>query len=138
MALWREALLARAVLQGSTRGYRHHPQLTRFFAHEEPVACINRYLSAVHAEACERGYAFDETKLVRPIADVRMTETTGQLAAEWDHLLSKLGVRRPERHRELADIRHPDAHPLFRIVAGTRREWERSVTGQSETGAAKR
>ena len=27
VALWREALLAKAVLRGETRGYRHHPQL---------------------------------------------------------------------------------------------------------------
>jgi len=30
VALWREGLLARAVLRGRTRGYRHHPQLERF------------------------------------------------------------------------------------------------------------
>ena len=30
LALWREALLARAVLGGRTRGYRNHPQLERF------------------------------------------------------------------------------------------------------------
>jgi hypothetical protein len=30
VALWREALLAQKVLQGATRGYRHHPQLARF------------------------------------------------------------------------------------------------------------
>ncbi len=30
VALWREALLAQAVLAGRTRGYRHHPQLARF------------------------------------------------------------------------------------------------------------
>jgi hypothetical protein len=29
VALWREGLLARAVLRGKTRGYRHHPQLER-------------------------------------------------------------------------------------------------------------
>ena len=29
VALWREALLARAVLRGETRGYRFHPQLIR-------------------------------------------------------------------------------------------------------------
>ncbi len=27
VALWREALLAQAVLRGRTVGYRHHPQL---------------------------------------------------------------------------------------------------------------
>jgi len=30
VALWREALLAQKVLQGKTKGYRHHPQLIRF------------------------------------------------------------------------------------------------------------
>ena len=34
-ACWREGLLAQKVLTGTTRGYRNHPQLTRFrpFAH---------------------------------------------------------------------------------------------------------
>ena len=30
VALWREALLAQKVLTGTTKGYRHHPQLDRF------------------------------------------------------------------------------------------------------------
>src|SRR5262245_2860442 len=30
VALWREALLAQAVLLGQTKGYRNHPQLDRF------------------------------------------------------------------------------------------------------------
>jgi hypothetical protein len=30
VACWREALLAQKVLTGTTRGYRHHPQLERF------------------------------------------------------------------------------------------------------------
>ena len=33
--LWREALLAQAVLAGLTRGYRSHPQLLRFRAQVE-------------------------------------------------------------------------------------------------------
>ena len=138
MALWREALLARAVLQGSTRGYRHHPQLTRFLAHDDPVACINRYLADVHAEACERGYAFDDGKLVKPVPTVRMTETSGQLAVEWDHLLGKLRQRRPERYRALASVKRPVSHPLFRIVRGSRRAWERSVLSSTATGALDR
>ena len=55
VALWREALLARAVLQGQTRGYRRHPQLTRFREHPSPRLAINAYLAAVHAEATLRG-----------------------------------------------------------------------------------
>ncbi|NQT07749.1 hypothetical protein HQ586_01600 [Candidatus Bathyarchaeota archaeon] len=35
-ANWREALLAQAVVQGKTKGWRNHPQLNRFKAHEDP------------------------------------------------------------------------------------------------------
>ena len=45
VALWREGLLARAVLRGKTRGYRHHPQLERFRCHASPRSAINRYLA---------------------------------------------------------------------------------------------
>jgi hypothetical protein len=44
VALWREALLARAVLRGETRGYTRHPQLDRFKEHPHPRLAINSYL----------------------------------------------------------------------------------------------
>ena len=43
VALWREALLAQKVLRGLTKGYRHHPQLTRFKAHRDPIAAVAAY-----------------------------------------------------------------------------------------------
>jgi hypothetical protein len=46
VALWREALLAQKVLQGRTRGYKHHPQLWRFLACADPVAAVATYLSS--------------------------------------------------------------------------------------------
>ena len=136
VALWREALLARAVLEGATRGYRHHPQLTRFRAHRDPVACINRYLLVVHGEAGRRGYAFDERKIVRPVPAVWMPETSGQLSVEWEHLLGKLRERRPEQFRSLRSVTKPAAHPLFRIVSGERREWERGAGSSAHTSGA--
>ncbi|MDH4286765.1 MAG: pyrimidine dimer DNA glycosylase/endonuclease V, partial [Gallionella sp.] len=51
VALWREALLAQAVLRGETRGYRNHPQLDRFRSHSAPLAAISLYLKAIHGEA---------------------------------------------------------------------------------------
>ena len=51
VALWRETLLARAVLRGETKGYRFHPQLERFRAHGQPRSAVSAYLRAVHAEA---------------------------------------------------------------------------------------
>jgi len=41
VALWREGLLARAVLAGTTTGYRHHPQLDRFGERRNPIAAID-------------------------------------------------------------------------------------------------
>jgi hypothetical protein len=65
VALWREALLARAVLRGMTRGYRHHPQLIRFSAHQSPRAAISAYLGAIQQEAAMRGYNFHRSKVGR-------------------------------------------------------------------------
>jgi hypothetical protein len=131
VALWREALLARAVLDGATRGYRHHPQLIRFREQPDPLGCINRYLRGIHEEARRRGYRFDEGKLaLSTVAARSMTETSGQMETEWAHLLVKLHRRDPDRYSALSRLRRPKAHPLFRIVRGPRREWERRTAGR--------
>ena len=36
VALWRETLLAKHVLEGKTKGYRNHPQLDRFKKAQNP------------------------------------------------------------------------------------------------------
>ena len=123
VALWREALLARAVLQGRTRGYRAHPQLARFRAHPEPVAAINTYLAGVLAEARLRGYHFDERKLRGPRTTVRIDATDGQLRYEWSHLLRKLKARAPAAYR-LARRAEPRAHLLFKLMPGPVEPWE--------------
>ena len=75
VALWRETLLAHKVLRGETRGYRHHPQLRRFQEQADPVASVDVYLQAVHAEAAARGYRFDPGKFdaAAQIARIRVT-----------------------------------------------------------------
>ena len=55
VALWREALLARAVLRGETSGYTRHPQLERFRSHEKPLFALDAYLAVVFDEAVSRG-----------------------------------------------------------------------------------
>lgn len=132
VALWREALLARAVLRGRTAGYRHHPELARFREQERPVTCVNQYLAAVYDEALRRGYAFDRTKLVRTSAAERIDETRGRLSHEWDHLLAKLCRRQPEAYRRLSSLTRPAPHPLFRIVPGPVRTWERTTLHRFE------
>ena len=64
VALWRETLLAKHVLEGKTKGYKNHPQLHRFKASEKPIECINLYLSIVFEEAENRGFHFDKNKFV--------------------------------------------------------------------------
>ena len=123
-AAWREALLARHVLLGRTRGYKHHPQLERFQNEARPVAAINSFLAGLHAESLARGYSFEASKVGRARKRGTIVETRGQLAYEWKHLLRKLRVRDPARYRELRGIARPQAHPLFRIVAGPVRSWE--------------
>jgi hypothetical protein len=125
VALWRETLLARSVLRNQTKGYRHHPQLRRFRERPRPVACINAYLSIVHAEAVRRGYRFDASKIGRAKDPRIVRETAGQLAYEWQHLMKKLDRRSPALARSLRSVRRPKANPMFRIVPGRIRDWEK-------------
>jgi len=127
VALWREALLARAVLRGETRGYKHHPQLERFQAHASPRLAINAYLAAVHAEATSRGYTFDRTKVgpVRPVAPI--AASSGQVEYEWQHLLAKLAQRSPTVYARWRSLDKPVCHPLFRAGPGPMASWERAA-----------
>lgn len=125
LAVWRESLLAQAVLLGQTKGYRHHPQLIRFRQHRSPTAAIATYLQAIHAEACRRGYTFDQTRIGRGRIRTPIEETEGQLRYEWSHLLAKLKQRSPDRFEYLRDITHPTPHPIFQIIPGAVREWEK-------------
>ncbi len=125
VALWREALLAQKVLLGATRGYRHHPQLIRFTGQTNPPAALAAYLKTVHDEAVERDYKFDAKKIGRRKSRGKIKETRGQLLYEWRHLKRKLKKRDPTRLRELATVKNPAPHPLFRIVPGGVRDWEK-------------
>ncbi|HXR46359.1 MAG TPA: pyrimidine dimer DNA glycosylase/endonuclease V [Candidatus Limnocylindrales bacterium] len=127
VALWREALLAQEVLRGETRGYKHHPQLLRFAKMKNPPAALAAYLKAVHDEAVRRGYKFNTSKIGRRQFRGRSKETRGQLLYEWQHLKQKLKKRDPKRLRELATVKIPAPLPLFRIVPGEVREWEKIV-----------
>jgi hypothetical protein len=126
VALWREGLLARAVLRGRTRGYRQHPQLARFRTHDHPVAAINAYLIHVYEEAARRGFEFDRRR-IGPVREcARLAANRGQIAYEWQHLMRKLQQRDPERYRLLlAQASAPAPHPLFRVVRGEVEDWER-------------
>lgn len=124
VALWRETLLAKHVLEGKTKGYKNHPQLDRFKEADSPGDCINFYLSHVLKEASRRGYNFSKDKIKWDFKACSMTVTRGQLNYETTHLLNKLRVRDEEKYQELGNEKKVETHPLFHIVEGEIEDWE--------------
>lgn len=124
VALWREGLLAKAVLEGKTRGYTRHPQLQRFRRAQDPVLAIAAYLRGVLEDAQTRGYRFDETKLPPAAAVASIPVTAGQIAYERQHLLDKLASRDTDRFAHLRAVDRPQPHPLFIVIAGPVEPWE--------------
>ena len=125
VALWRESLLAQAVLRGATRGYRRHPQLARFQSHPDPEGAIAAYLDGICREAKRRGYRFDATKIGGRRAELPIAVTRGQLRYERKHLLKKLLARNPDSCNALKAVDEPESHPLFTAVPGEIEAWER-------------
>jgi hypothetical protein len=126
VAAWREGLLAQKVLAGETRGYTRHPQLTRFQSHQHRLEVIATYLAALAKEAERREYGFDRTKILLAEFSGQLEETRGQLLFEWAHLRAKLQRRAPILYRQFRTVTCPDPHPLFRIVPGKVRHWEKT------------
>ncbi|WP_313302757.1 pyrimidine dimer DNA glycosylase/endonuclease V [Diaphorobacter sp.] len=128
VALWREGLLAQAVLHEQTKGYRNHPQLERFRALASPQNAIALYLRSVQQEADTRGYRFDASK-IQPVknTDVMLSVTNGQLEYEWEHLLRKLEQRSPENYAQAQRVERPQLHPMFTLTTGPIADWERPL-----------
>ncbi|MBC7815468.1 MAG: DNA lyase [Planctomycetaceae bacterium] len=124
VALWREALLAQAVLNGQTRGYTRHPQLERFRYSDSSSAAIATYLRVVHEESVRRGYHFDAAKIGTGKSTKLIAVTRGQLNYEWEHLKAKLQRRDPARWEQFKSLTRPQPHPQFRIIPGPIEDWE--------------
>jgi hypothetical protein len=124
VALWREGLLARKVLQGETKGYKNHPQLIRFKNHKYPIKAIDTYLFNVYMESKIRNYNFNRSKIGNKFTKELVDVTKNQLIYELDHLRIKLKTRDHDTYLELEDILIPDPNPIFRKVDGDIETWE--------------
>jgi hypothetical protein len=124
VALWRETLLAKKVLERKTKGYRNHPQLNRFKQSGKPLEAINQYLSEIYSESLNRNYNFEKKKINWNFEKSQLTVTTEQLNYEAKHLLKKLKARDINKYNELKKIKTFDANPLFTIVEGDVEQWE--------------
>ena len=129
VALWRETLLAKHVLEGKTDGYKNHPQLNRFKQAQHPIDCINQYLLHVYLEATIRGYNFNEHNFERDFIPSSLTVTSGQMKYETTHLINKLKIRNVKNFHELMKITLVEPHPLFKLVEGDIEGWEYWKTG---------
>jgi len=118
IAVWREGLLAKKVLEGKTRGYRNHPQLTIFKSYEKPIDLINAYLFQIYLETRRRGYSFDSSKIEFLNLKEAITITKEQLKIEFQLLLEKLKVRDKKKFEEIKSLQldSVESNPIFRVV----------------------
>jgi hypothetical protein len=128
VALWREALLAKAVLKNSTEGYKNHPQLVRFREYHEPLRAINTYLLRINEEADRRGFAFNAGKIDAALVDksIRMMISQGQLDYELALLKYKLRNRSIEKYKEIANYEKGEPNDLFVSYKGPVEAWEKT------------
>jgi hypothetical protein len=125
VALWREALLARSVIYGKTKGYKNHPQLARFYLSKNQKRSINDYLFIIYLEAKKRGYKFNRHGLYKNDVIHRIQITSGQLLFETSHLKYKLHKRNQNYFMAINKIKRLSPHPLFRVVKGEIEKWEK-------------
>lgn len=127
LAVWREGLLAKKVLEGKTKGYKNHPQLIRFRNYKDPLDAINSYLYYIFLESQQRGYSFNESKISCINLRKIITVTKGQLKFELEHLLKKLKIRNPKKFNESKklNLRKIGANPIFKVSNGKIEQWEK-------------
>lgn len=120
VAAWREALLAKHVLEGKTIGYRNHPQLLRFKSSKNPLASINTFLYFLSKEALSRGYHFTESKIEQALVDtsLKINVTKGQVEYEFDFLKEKLSHRDLRKYNELQNVAHIELNGIFTQIEG--------------------
>jgi hypothetical protein len=130
-AVWREGLLAQAVLLGKTKGWKNHSHLLRFKYHEKPIHAIGFYLLRIYEEANTRGYRYRKVKIVQRSQNVNpINVTKGQLLYEFHSLKERLKTRALNKYKEILKIERtehlPQPHPLFRVIDGDVESWEKT------------
>lgn len=127
IALWREALLAQAVLNGKTKGYTRHPQLERFLESENSLKAIGTYLHFILIEALERGYEFQRDKIISEdsVFNSQIGVSNKQIEYEFEHLQNKLKKRDEKKYHENLGVRLIEPHPIFSVYEGAIEAWEK-------------
>ncbi|MFH1589086.1 MAG: pyrimidine dimer DNA glycosylase/endonuclease V [archaeon] len=127
VAVWREGLLAKHVLEGKTKGYKNHPQLNRFKDYKKTLEAINSYLYYIYIESNNRSYSFDGSKVKHLELKKEIKVTKGQVDYEFKHLLKKLKERDEKKYKEIKDSKKIEVNPIFKVVSGEVEDWERKM-----------
>jgi hypothetical protein len=127
VALRRETLLAKHVLEWKTKGYTMHPQLERFKDQNNPLSAINYYLTIIQQEASQRNYNFDITKIGKYSDDITIPVTKWQIYYEFKWYCQKIQTRDPQRYEKIKDTTTILTHPLFVIIDGDIASWEKII-----------
>lgn len=125
VALWREALLAKKVLQNKTKGYKNHPQLERFKKQSSPITFIDTYLKTIYDEAKKRNFNFDKSKMGNKFENKKISVTSGQIEYEFKHLLQKLKERDTVKFNKYKYINKIEVNPLVQRIPGNIEDWEK-------------
>ena len=128
VAVWREGLLAKKVLEGKTKGYKNHPQLIRFIDSEIALETINQYLYGIYEESTIRKYNFDKSKLYKINSKrVELTVNIKQIEYEFELLKSKLKKRDLIKYNEISNTPVIELHPIFIRITGDIENWEKII-----------
>jgi hypothetical protein len=128
VAVWRESLLARKVLEGKTKGYKHHPQLNRFIDSNNALETINQYLYEIYKESVIRKYNFDKTRIYISKDKIdRICVNSEQINYEFELLKSKLIKRDYKKYLELNSIDDIELNPIFYEIIGKIEKWEKII-----------
>lgn len=125
LAVWREGLLAKKVLEGKTKGYKNHPQLQRFKKFKDSLSAVNAYLYQVFLEAKKRSYRFNIEKIEPIILKEKISVNSDQIEYEFNHLLKKLKIRDKKIYEKIKDIQKIEINPVFKLKKGKVEEWEK-------------
>jgi hypothetical protein len=129
LAVWRESLLAKKVLEGKTKGYKNHPQLIRFKNSKNPLKTINLYLYEIYKESVKRGYSFNLSKIKlyfnkNPEKFEKIPLTKKQLIFEFNHLLKKLEERDIIQYNKIVKTKKINPNNIFYLIKGEIENWE--------------
>jgi len=141
--VWREGLLAQAVLLGKTKSWKNHSHILRFKNHEKPVYAIGFYLLKLWEEARKRGYNYDRSKIIKLAKKVKPIEVTkGQLFFEFSLLKERLKRRSQVKFQEIQLFEKLETypsphHPLFVVIEGGIAPWEKSYWTKQNSNVLK-